>query len=83
MSSNPEPDRIQWYYRIDQTEAEFAESIGRLENDGYTLAQSHAYERPDGSRRYQAVWLKDVTVATLPNTPYEFGSFVDTKPGFR
>ena len=43
LSSNPEPDRIQWYYRIDQTEAEFAESIGRLENDGYTLAQSHAY----------------------------------------
>lgn len=57
-------NRFQWYYRIDQTEAIFAETLDRLEKEGYTLAQSHAYDHPDGTKRYQGVWQRETSTLT-------------------
>lgn len=61
FAANPDPERIQWHYRIDQTEAQFAEALSRLRGEGYTLAQSHAYDHPDGSKRFQGVWQRTVS----------------------
>ena len=61
IDSEPDPERPQWYYRIDQTETEFSETLDRLQREGYTLAQSHAYDRPDGTKRYQGVWQREAS----------------------
>jgi hypothetical protein len=50
------PGELQWQYRLDMTEISFGEDLAKLGEKGYTLAQSQAYRRPDGTRRYQAVW---------------------------
>jgi len=54
-----EGERFRWYYRIDMAEAEFVETRGRLEAEGYRLFQSHSYSRPDRTKRFQAVWRKE------------------------
>ncbi len=72
FAANPDPERIQWYYRIDQTEAQFTETLNRLRNEGYTLAQSHAYVLPDGSRRFQGVWQRTVSGSGKNNGPQDF-----------
>ncbi len=72
FAANPDPDRIQWYYRIDQTEAQFSETINRLRNEGYTLAQSHAYDHPDGGKRFQGVWQRTVSGSGTIRTTQDF-----------
>lgn len=72
FAANPDPDRVQWCYRIDQTEAQFTETLNRLRNEGYTLAQSHAYDHPDGSRRFQGVWQRTVPGSGRNNGPQDF-----------
>lgn len=57
----PDRARFEWYYRIDQTEAEYRETLSRLRREGYRLVQSQAYERPDKTKRYQAVWHREIS----------------------
>lgn len=64
IAKMPDEARLHWYYRIDQTEREFSETLQRLEKEGYSLAQSHAYDHPDGSKRYQGVWQKEAPTLT-------------------
>lgn len=56
----PDRARFEWYYRIDQTGSEYRETLSRLRREGYHLVQSQAYERPDKTKRYQAVWHREV-----------------------
>lgn len=53
------PGEIDWNYRLDLTEAAFAEALDRFIGEGYALVQSQAYRHPDGRLRYQAVWQRD------------------------
>lgn len=53
------PGEIDWNYRLDLTEAAFAEALTRFGSQGYALVQSQAYRHPDGALRYQAVWQRD------------------------
>lgn len=69
FAANPDPDRLQWYYRIDQTESEFSEALRRFQNDGYTLVQSHAYDHPDGTKRFQGVWQREIQGAKVASDP--------------
>lgn len=60
----PDRARFEWYYRIDQTESEYRETLSRLRREGYRLVQSQAYERPDKTKRYQAVWHREIPAKT-------------------
>ncbi len=55
------PGEIDWQYRLDLTQAAFAEEFTRFGGQGYTLVQSQAYRSGDGSLRYQAVWWREDT----------------------
>jgi len=76
----PESDRFQWYYRIDQTEAVYRDTLSRLRREGYTLVQSQAYERPDKTKRYQGVWHREIP--EKPSTA-EVPGLLGTAPGLR
>lgn len=58
------PGEIDWNYRLDLTEAAFAEAFARFAGEGYALAQSQAYRHPDGTLRYQAVWRRGAPAET-------------------
>ena len=64
IAKMPDEARLHWYYRIDQTEREFSETLQRLEKEGYSLAQSQDYDHPDGTKRYQGVWQKEASAFT-------------------
>ncbi|HQZ27445.1 MAG: hypothetical protein KA250_02600 [Verrucomicrobiales bacterium] len=68
IGKNPDPERYGWYYRIDQTEEEFSQSILLREQEGFSLVQSDVYERPDGSKRYQGVWQREFTDPPVANS---------------
>lgn len=56
----PNPDTWQWQYRVNQTQSEFATSIKEMSQRGYKLYQTQSYPRPDGTRRFQGVWQREV-----------------------
>lgn len=68
IGKNPDPERYGWYYRIDQTEEEFSQSIRLREQEGFSLVQSDVYERPDGTKRYQGVWQREFTDPPISNS---------------
>lgn len=76
----PDRERFQYYYRIDQTEAEYHDTLSRLRRDGYTLVQDQAYERPDKTKRYQGVRHREI-----PEKPAtaELPGILGSAPGLR
>lgn len=76
----PDRERFQWYYRIDQTEAEYRDTLSRLRREGYTLVQGQVYERPDKTKRYQGVWQREI-----PEKPAtaELPGLLGSAPGLR
>ena len=74
----PDRTRFEWYYRIDQTEGEYRDTLSRLRREGYHLVQSQAYERPDQTKRYQAVWHREIPGGS---TSAAFPDLLDSAPG--
>ena len=56
FSKMPTNGKWRWQYRANQTLEAFIRSHEELGRQGYTMIQSQAFERPDGTRRYQGVW---------------------------
>ncbi len=56
----PNPDSWQWQYRVNQTQSSFAASIREMSERGFKLRQTQSYERPDGERRFQGVWQREI-----------------------
>ncbi|MEX2580061.1 MAG: hypothetical protein WD342_13465 [Verrucomicrobiales bacterium] len=65
IAYEPIPDTAEWrwHYRANQAQEEFAESIDEFSEDGYTLIHSQAFDRPDGTKRFQGVWRKELEPA--------------------
>lgn len=76
----PDRERFQWYCRIDQTEAEYRDTLSRLRREGYTLVQGQVYERPDKTKRYQGVRHREI-----PEKPAtaELPGILGSTPGLR
>ncbi len=74
------PDHAHWQYRANQTLTAFKSSNDDLQKEGYSMAQSQAYTRPDGMLRYQGVWHRQpdtATIADLPGVPPQNSSEPD------
>jgi len=56
----PNPDTWQWQYRVNQSQNDFAASIKEMSVHGYSLYQTQFYKRPDGARRFQGVWQREI-----------------------
>lgn len=56
----PNPETWQWQYRVNQTQSTFAASIREMSERGFKLYQTQSYERPDGERRFQGVWQREI-----------------------
>lgn len=69
----PNPDTWQWQYRVNQTQRSFAASIREMSERGFQLFQTQSYLRPDGERRFQGVWQRE-----LKDLPSMVGNATDS-----